>query len=299
MAFDLLTDSSGNGLIDTGMSNDFVIDAMRKASEKSHSLVVGGGLWFDRQGRGFLGGSRIALLENIDRHGSITHAAKAVGLSYKAAWDAVDAVNNLAETPLVSRAAGGQHGGGSRLTEYGRQVVRLYRRLEAGHRRVLSRMQAELRNPERLDNLIRAIAMRTSARNQLRGTVKTVRKGAVNADVIVDLGDGLEIFANITNDAVAELGLKRGREAVALIKASFVLLSPDRDVRISARNRLSGTITAIAHGAVNSEVRIQLAGDRTLVAIVTEDGLKELELGEGSPCCAVIKASHVLIAVTD
>jgi molybdate transport system regulatory protein len=57
--------------------------------------------------------------------------------------------------------------------------------------------------------------------------VKTVRKGAVNADVILELGDGLKIFANITNEAVTELGLKRGRKAVALIKSSFVLLSTD------------------------------------------------------------------------
>jgi molybdate transport system regulatory protein len=50
---------------------------------------------------------------------------------------------------------------------------------------------------------------------------------------------------------------------------------------------------------VNSEVKVQLAGGRTLVAIVTDDGLKELGLKPGNVCCAVIKASHVLIAVND
>jgi molybdate transport system regulatory protein len=141
--------------------------------------------------------------------------------------------------------------------------------------------------------------MKTSARNQFRGTVKVVRKGAVNADVILDLGDGLEIFANITNEAVEDLGLKKGREAVALIKSSLILLSPDQDIKISARNRLRGTITAIIRGAVNSEVKIQLNGGRVLTAIITEEGLKELDLAEGAPCTALIKASHVLIAVND
>jgi molybdate transport system regulatory protein len=94
--------------------------------------------------------------------------------------------------------------------------------------------------------------MKISARNQLRGTVKTVHKGAVNADVILDIGDGLEIFANITNEAVEDLGLKPGRAAVALIKASFILLSPDPDIRISARNRLRGR-TRIA--SVSSAIR--------------------------------------------
>ena len=141
--------------------------------------------------------------------------------------------------------------------------------------------------------------MRTSARNQYRGRVKHVRKGAVNADVILDIGDGLEIFANVTNDAVEQLQLQPGREAVALIKASFVLLSPDLEVRISARNRLAGTVSAVITGAVNNEVKIQLPGGRMLTAIVTNEGWEDLGLTTGSPCLALIKASHVLLAVSD
>lgn len=271
----------------------------KKATKTSRTLAVSGGLWLDRKGRSFLGGNRIELLESIDKHGSITQAAKAVGLSYKGAWDAVDAMNNMAERPLVLRATGGKHGGGSHLTDHGRQVIHLYRQLESGHQRVLTKMQAEIHDPERLRDLLKVIALKTSARNQLRGIVKTVRRGAVNAEVILDLGDGLEIFANITNAAVSELQLKRGREAIALIKSSFVLLSPDPKIRISARNRLAGSITTITRGAVNSEVKLQLAGGRTLVAIVTRQGLQELDLRVGHLCCAIIKASHVLIAVND
>jgi molybdate transport system regulatory protein len=270
-----------------------------KAAPKSKALAVSGGLWLDRRGRSFLGGRRIELLEAIEQHGSITQAAKAVGLSYKGAWDAVDAVNNMAEKPLVLRAAGGQHGGGSHLTDYGRHVVQLYRQLESGHQRVLTKMQQEIHDPERLNNLLRVLTLKTSARNQLRGTIKSVRKGAVNADVVLELGDGLEIFANITNEAVEDLALKRGREAIALIKSSFVLLSPDPNVRVSARNRLAGTVTSITRGSVNSEVKLSLAGGRTLAAIVTNEGIKELGLEENGRCCAIIKASHVLVAVND
>ena len=77
--------------------------------------------------------------------------------------------------------------------------------------------------------------MQISARNQFQGTVKAVHKGAVNSDVILDIGDGLEIFANITNEAVAELRLAPGRAAVALVKSSFVILTTDATVRTSAR----------------------------------------------------------------
>ena len=260
---------------------------------------VTGGLWLDRKGKSFLGGYRIELLESIDRVGSITRAAKEVGLSYKAAWDAIDAMNNLAEEPLLIRAIGGQHGGGSSLTQHGRDVVRLYRMMESGYQRLLNRMQAQVHDADKLGELLKAITMKTSARNEFRGKVKRVRKGAVNADVILDLGDGVEIFANITNEAVQDLDLRKGRDAVALIKSSFVLLSPDPDIRISARNRLSGKIAKVIRGAVNSEVKLGLAGNRTLTAIVTNDSVKELGLKEGSECCALIKSSHVLIAVND
>jgi molybdate transport system regulatory protein len=141
--------------------------------------------------------------------------------------------------------------------------------------------------------------MKTSARNQFWGTVTSVRKGAVNADVVLDLGDGLTIFANITNEAVDELRLQSGRKAAALIKASFVLLSPDRDIRISARNRLPGVVSEVIPGSVNSEIRIELAGKRALTAIVTNEACEELRLAPGSYCLGLIKASHVLLAVTD
>ena len=141
--------------------------------------------------------------------------------------------------------------------------------------------------------------MKTSARNQFHGTVQAVRKGAINADVILDLGDGVQLCANITNEAVAELGLQPGRAAVALIKSSMVLLSPDQDIRISARNRLDGTVSAIIRGAVNCEVKLRLGAERVLTAIITEEALKELDLAVGRPCTALIKASHVLLAVND
>jgi molybdate transport system regulatory protein len=269
------------------------------ARSKSAALAIHGGLWLDRKGQKYVGASRIALLESIDRTGSITAAAKDVGLSYKAAWDAVDAMNNVADKPLLVRATGGRHGGGSHLTEHGQQLVRLYRLLESGYQHLLQQMQLQVHDFHKLSALMKAITMKTSARNQLRGIVKTVRKGAVNADVILDLGGGLEIFANITNDAVEELELAPGRTAVALIKASFIVLSPDANLRISARNQLRGTVSAIVRGSVNAEVKIQLPSARILTAITTNEALTELGLAEGAACSALIKSSHVLIAVND
>lgn len=269
------------------------------STHRAQPMRLTGQLWLDRKGRNFLGGYRIELLEQIGRTGTLTQAAKAVGLSYKAAWDAVDAMNNLAEKPLVIRAAGGRAGGRSTLTDHGQRAVELYRLLESGWRQLLKRMQAELDDLDGLNDLMRAITVRTSARNELRGTVKIVRKGAVNSDVVLDVSDGVEVFASITNEAVEELDLRPGRTAFALIKASFVMLTTDRNLHVSARNRLCGLVSQVIVGAVNSEVKIQLSCGRTLAAIITNESLKELALRKGSPCCALVKASHVLIGVND
>ena len=67
-------------------------------------LEISGRLWLNREGHGYLGAGRIALLERIGETGSIAQAARSMGMSYKAAWDAVEAMNNLADRPLVARA---------------------------------------------------------------------------------------------------------------------------------------------------------------------------------------------------
>ena len=66
--------------------------------------------------------------------------------------------------------------------------------------------------------------MKLSARNQLAGTIVEVRKGATTSHVVLDVG-GQTIFASITNEAVAELGLEKGAKATAVIKASDVMVA--------------------------------------------------------------------------
>ena len=66
--------------------------------------------------------------------------------------------------------------------------------------------------------------MRISARNQIKGTVVEVKKGATTSHVRVDVGHGIAITASITNEAVADLGLKKGDDAWAVIKASDVMV---------------------------------------------------------------------------
>lgn len=251
------------------------------------------------QQQNFLGDRRIGLLEQIDASGSISRAARQLGMSYKAAWDAVDAMNNLSRRPLVTRSAGGVNGGGSEVTRYGRDLIRSYRALQQVYRNALQLLGDGADGAEQLQQLSRILGMKTSARNQFQGKVSQVTRGAVSGDVVIDIGDGLEIFANISKESIEQLGLCVGKDAVAIIKSSLVILSPDRDLRISARNRLPGKVIGSLPGVVNSEVKIELAGGRVLTAVITNESLKELGFAPGSDCCALIKASHVIVAVND
>lgn len=90
------------------------------------------------------GPGRIELLQNIDETGSIRQAALKMGMSYRAAWDAVDAMNKRAGGALVTRLTGGRSGGGAQLSDAGRRLVLAYRKLEADHRKHLERMSAKL-----------------------------------------------------------------------------------------------------------------------------------------------------------
>ncbi|MFT3931136.1 MAG: TOBE domain-containing protein [Spongiibacteraceae bacterium] len=256
-------------------------------------------IWLNRQQQSYLGDRRVELLEQIAATGSISQAARKIGMSYKSAWDAVDAMNNLSDQPLVTRSVGGTNGGGTEITKFGRSLIATYRYLQDEYENLLQRVSASFGNFDDLQQLMRVLAMKTSARNQLRGKVKSIKKGAVNGDVILDLGDGLEIFANITNESIDELQLAYGKDAIAIIKSSFVILSPDKNVRISARNRLVGTVVKTIAGAVNSEVKVELPGGRILTAVITNESMQEFGFVPGSECCALVKASHVIIAVND
>lgn len=140
--------------------------------------------------------------------------------------------------------------------------------------------------------------MKTSARNEFSGTVKAIVRGSINSEVVLDIGGGTEIVSVITNESVAALGLAQGMTAYALIKAPWVILAAAEDgLRVSARNCLRGEVVAVDEGAVNSEVVLQLPGGKRLTAVVTKESVAALGFKPGSPALALVKASHVIVAV--
>lgn len=237
------------------------------------------------------------LLERIDASGSISSAASAMGMSYKAAWQAVEAMNNLSELPVVERQTGGKHGGGTRLTTYGRRLVVAYRGLEKEREKVLAALGKIMDDFEQYYQIIRRFDMKTSARNQFLGKVINVKHGPISAEVTLDIGGGDVLTAVITNDSAEQLALQPGAEAYALIKAPWVIVTTEEGIRTSARNNLRGTVVRCQEGAINAEIVIELPGGKLVVATVTNESVHELGLAEGRQVTALIKASHIILAV--
>lgn len=140
--------------------------------------------------------------------------------------------------------------------------------------------------------------MLTSARNVFPVTVTAVHGGAVNDESVLSMEGGQEVVASITQASTKRLGLAAGKKALALIKASFVILLEEADDwLLSTRNQFTGTVKAVRPGAVNTEVDMELPGGQTLCAIVTVASAEKLKLAPGSRVTAAVKASSVILAV--
>lgn len=140
--------------------------------------------------------------------------------------------------------------------------------------------------------------MKISARNQFHGTIDAVKEGAVNSEVDLSLPGGQKIVAIVTNDSAKSLNLKVGKEVVALVKASSVLvMTDDSGMRISARNCLAGKVKSLTLGPVNAEVTIVLPGGAEVHATITHGAVNDLGLKEGSAATAVFKAPSVILGV--
>jgi len=239
---------------------------------------------------------RVALVEAIAELGSITAAAKRVGLSYKGAWDVVQALNNLFDRPIIQAAPGGKAGGAAAVTPEGRAMVTAFRRVQSEIDAALAKLETGLAGAPPRD-LFWSLGMRTSARNALRGVISEVSPGAVNSEVTLRLADGVEIVSIVTRRSIDDLELAVGRPAIALIKSSFVLLAKGDNLRTSARNQLSGVVSAREDGQVNSEITLDIGGGKTLVATITVGSADALGITVGEPMTALIKAPHVILAV--
>src|ERR1700712_74031 len=142
---------------------------------RAFSMPIEAAITLKREDVPAIGRDRIRLLQAVARAGSITAGAKAAGLTYKAAWDALDAMANLFGQPMLEARAGGRAGGGAKLTPAGLRVIEAFGRLEAEMSRVVRMLEPDLAGSGISPfDLVSGFMMRTSARNVLRGTITQI-----------------------------------------------------------------------------------------------------------------------------
>jgi len=259
-----------------------------------HDLIEGR-FWLSRDEKSFLGSGRIELLKHIGQTGSISKAAQAMKMSYKAAWDAVDAINALADQPLVERMTGGKGGGGTRLTEYAKEVIATFDILKEEHDHFLHNLSLRMSNAEGQIRLFERMALRTSARNQLFGKVVKIDKGSLNSKVFLKLDNGEILETTVTTDSIKSLDLTIGIELYALFKSNSVKLSSSLDQKSDATNIFKGIVRRISQGDTHTEVVIEISGQKTIVSTQGRETFDSLKLKEGSEVVAFCNPDAILL----
>ena len=236
---------------------------------------------------------RIDILKRIGEVGSISKAARGAGISYKAAWQALETLSNLAGMPLVERAVGGSGGGGALLTQAGKRVLRAADLLRKARLDVLAGLEGGDGGEPSMPGMA-ALGLRTSMRNQLPCKVKVLKKQAASIRVELVLADGTSIYSRITRESAQLLGLHPGQSVLALCKATAVLVAQSIEAS-EGRNRLEGKVTRVSRSTGGGEIGLQLSGGLQLVGFAGPDHGLKLRCN----AMACVDESGVVVAVSD
>ena len=231
---------------------------------------------------------RIDILRQIGMGGSISQAARAVGVSYKAAWQALDTLTNLAGVDLVERAVGGAGGGGAQLTEAGHALLAAASAMAQARDAVLRRIE----DGQGAGQVAAALALRTSMRNQWPCVVQSLDLQGPMAHVHLQAtgsaGAAMQITARITTESAEQPGLP----VLALCKATAVRVQPqDAQALQPGRNLWPGRASRVAPGTAGDEVSATLDVGVQMVGFASpQSGL----IPQARVCLAVEETAVVL-----
>ena len=237
---------------------------------------------------------RLEVLRRIADGCSISQAAREGGISYKAAWQAVETLSALSGQVLVERSVGGAGGGGARITPAGQQLLQLADALAQAREAVLARFAGQA-------DLAVGLGLRTSMRNQL-----ACRVVALHAESDLDptvwvqarTPGGVRLCASVTRESADLLGLAPGARALFLCKATAVSVGqPHGDATLAdaaqAWCRFNGRVERITPGRERDEVVLALPGGGHWVGFAPHP----FGLAPGLPAGATVAASAVVVAL--
>ncbi len=248
---------------------------------------------------------RLHILQLVGQHGSISQAAREAGISYKAAWQAIHTLTNLAGTPLVESAVGGSGGGGAQLTPAGERLLDAAHQMDTARRGVLERFNEP--------SATALAGPRTSMRNHLPCRVARLESDGARdpmVRVVLSLADGGQLASLITRESAELLALAIDLPVLALCKATAVrVLAPEPDPKpqpprpsraprlaeppTHAVNRLPGKIGRLSRGVQRDEAVVTLDGGLQLTGFAARPN----RLRSGSRVVAELDESAVVIAL--
>lgn len=136
--------------------------------------------------------------------------------------------------------------------------------------------------------------MQISARNQIQGVVDTIEQDKVNVQISLRLKSGYNIVSIITKSALESLSIKVGDDMTAIFKSSSVMISTDKLINISSRNKLKGKVVNLIKGEINSDITIDIGGD-FITSIITTSSIETLNIKLGDEVTSLIKSSDVML----
>jgi molybdate transport system regulatory protein len=235
---------------------------------------------------------RLEVLRLVGQSGSISQAARDAGISYKAAWQAIETLTSLCGASLVERTVGGTGGGGARITPQGLQLLEMSAALASARAGVLARFAGGA-------SLAGGLGLRTSMRNQLPCQVaRFLPTEGHDPVVLVALctPGGQELQASLTRESADLLGLVEGSAVLAMCKATAVRVGPRKRLEALAASDacvLQGQVARVSSGGTRDELTLALPGGGQWVGFAEPEWVAT----KGDAACAAMAMSALVIGV--
>nr|WP_321266394.1 TOBE domain-containing protein [uncultured Sulfurimonas sp.] len=259
-------------------------------------MKIDGRFWLSKNGKSFLGSGRIELLKTIEETGSMNAAAKEMKMSYKAAWERVNSMNELADEALITRTTGGKGGGGTTLTPYAHQLIQTYERLREVHQKFIERFAEAGDDAQRLEQILNRTFLTTSARNQLPSKVKNITQDELSTNLELSLLGGVSLISSITAKSAKDMALHKGSDTYALIKSSDINIVSNPPKEYENLNIIEGIISSVETSEHSLEIILRVNDSLSLVAAINKDEHQE-SFKDGQKAYALINTKNIIIGL--
>ncbi len=240
---------------------------------------------------------RIQLLQQIAATGSISQGAKLAKMSYKAAWDAVNDMNNALEQPVVSSEKGGKGGGGAKLTAFGERLLKVYSITTQVQDMALTALLDDSVSMNSLLELMAHFSLHTSARNQLTGKVFIIDEQGINDMITLVLNGGQHIKVMITHTSTQRLGLMRDLPVLLLFKAPVVTICEHYTAQSElSQNILRGHLSDYNEQDDELELTLSIGAKDNIYSVMQKRDLDTQRLQIGQEYYACFDFSQIIIA---